>query len=81
MGLICGCMWGALNTFRVEEPTAAYLALGVLLVMDLVYRWRNEAEEGVWKWFNGKAGGFLGITPVWMTALILGGLLAAGVLN
>lgn len=70
MAFVCGIAYGILTSLEVEEPQSIYIVVALMFGMDIVYRWRND-EEGVWKWLDGKAGGFLGITPVWITALIL----------
>ena len=56
------------------------VAVGVLIPLDLVYRWRSS-EEGWAKWLAGNTGGFLGITPAWMTGLILLGIHFSGWLD
>ena len=80
MGVLCAVCWSIFSAIGIAEPMAAYVALGTLLLMDIAYRWTND-EEGIWKWLNGKSGGFLGIAPVWITAIILIGLFASGFLD
>lgn len=80
MGILCAVCWTIFGAISITKPISGYIALGILFLMDIAYRWYND-EEGVWKWLDGKSGGFLGITPVWITAIILLGLLVSGFLD
>lgn len=80
MAAIFGVIWGIISTIGVADPVGAYIALSALFLMDVVYRFWND-EEGIWKWLDGKSGGFLGITPVWITAILLAILFATGFLD
>lgn len=79
MVFFCGAMWGALGAFGLAENTAAYVMLAVMFVFDVVYRLRHE-ETGVWKWLGSHAGGFVGIAPVWLVAVVLAAMLTGGYL-
>ena len=80
MAAIFSVIWGITSAIGVGDPAGAYISLTVLFLMDVVYRFWND-EEGIWKWLDGKSGGFLGITPVWITAILLAILFATGFLD
>ena len=78
MGIICGVVWGILLALNIGDTIAAYGMIGTMFLLDIAYRLRN-GEDGVWdKRFDGKTGGFLGITPVWLPAVIMLALFQTG---
>jgi hypothetical protein len=70
----------AFGAFGVSPRIYGTIALLLMCTLDILYRWRNKAE-GREKWLGQRTGGFLGIAPVWITALVLAVLLYAGLLE
>ncbi|MEM7797948.1 MAG: hypothetical protein AAF633_02055 [Chloroflexota bacterium] len=72
--------FAGLATSAVVGEAWPLATAGLLIPMDIAYRWRSS-EDGWQKWLAGRSGGFLGITPVWITGLLLLGLHFSGWLS
>lgn len=61
---------GTLSAFGVEPRWAGTIGASIMLVADVIYRWRKQAP-GVNPWFDVHSGGFLALGPSWIIGLIL----------
>lgn len=68
MLLVAGCA-GLASSWLVVENWLLVTAV-LLVVLDVIYRSRT-IHQGWDKWLAGYTGGFLGISPVWITGLLL----------
>lgn len=48
-----------------NEAVAVLIAAGLMTLLDLGYRLRNEAFDGRPKWISAKAGAYLAFFPLW----------------
>ncbi len=69
MLLATGIVYG-LATLVLQERIASVVALFTLFVIDLVYRFRQDAE-GWEKWITRQYGGMLIIVPAWAFAILV----------
>jgi uncharacterized membrane protein YphA (DoxX/SURF4 family) len=61
---------GTLSALGVAPRWAGSIGVGVMLVADLLYRWRQRAP-GVNPWLGAGYGGFLAIAPAWLMGVVL----------